>query len=221
MTMVILGSPNSPYLRKTRIVAAEKGIEVEFRQNSPWTRETLSTAYNPLGKIPVLILDDGSTLFDSRVIVQYLDQLVPAPALIPHSASARIDVLRWEALADGICDAVQAYFLDLQYPEDQRRPAWTQRQRNKILPAMQAVARDLGHRSWCVGDSLTVADAALICALDYLSFRAPEVLDWRAEYADLSSWADRIGERPSVGMSAPPKRGEAVFEGQTFDPTVS
>lgn len=221
MTMVILGSPNSPYLRKTRIVAAEKGLEVEFRQNSPWTRDTLAPAYNPLGKIPVLILDDGQTLFDSRVIVDYLDRLAPEPVLIPRDGPERTRVLRWEAMADGICDAAQAYFLDLQYPEEQRRPGWMQRQQNKILPAVQAVANDLGKRAWCVGESLTLADAALICALDYLSFRLPEILDWRDAYPNLAAWADRMNERPSARVSAPPKRGEAVFEGQTFDPAVS
>jgi len=220
MKLVVLGSPNSPYLRKVRVFAIEKGIELGFQPNSPWTRETLATTYNPLGKIPILIREDGSTLYDSRVIVEFLDICAPEPRLIPAADGPRIAVRRWEALADGVCDAVAAYFMERQYPTGQQRSDWIERQTRKIVHGLAALDEGLAAREWCVGDSLSLADAAVICALDYVSFRASEVIDWRAVHPALARWADRVGARESARRTAPPKPGETVFEGQTFRPGV-
>ena len=221
MKLIVLGSPNSPYLRKPRIVAAEKNIELEFQPNSPWTQDSLAPAYNPLAKIPILILEDGSTLYDSRVIVEYLDTLNASPRLIPTEDGARIRVKRWEALADGICDAAAAIFMELQYPAEQRRAEWIERQTKKIVQGVRAAADDLGAREWCFGETYTLADAALICALEYIEFRIPEVLDWRTAYPNLAGYAARIGGRESARRTAPPKRGETAHEGHTFNPGIA
>ena len=220
MKLVVLGSPNSPYLRKVRVFAIGKGIELGFQPNSPWTRETLATTYNPLGKIPILIREDGSTLYDSRVIVEFLDICAPEPRLIPAADGPRVAARHWEALADGICDAVAAYFMERQYPPGQQRGDWIERQTRKIVNGLAALDAGLAGRQWCVGDSLTLADAAVICALEYVSFRAPEVIDWRTVHPVLALWADRVGARESARRTAPPKPGETVPEGQTFSPGV-
>ena len=220
MKLVVFGSPNSPYLRKTRIVAAEKSIPLEFEPHSPWKKDSLAPSYNPLGKIPVLILENGRTLYDSRVIVEYLDTLNATPRLIPRDDAERIEVKRWEALADGICDAAAAIFIELQHPAVQHRKPWLERQAAKVVLGTRAAAEDLGSRDWCVGDRYTLSDAALICALEYLEFRVPEALDWRAAHSNLARYADRVGKRPSAVQTAPPTRGALVQEGQTFDPGV-
>ena len=221
MKLIIFGSPNSPYLRKTRIVAAEKNISVEFHAHSPWTKDSLASTHNPLGKIPVLILEDGRTLYDSRVIVEYLDTLNASPRLIPAEDTARISVKRWEALADGVCDAAVAIFMELQYPAGEHRTTFLERQKKKVIRGLSVVAEDLGSRDWCMGSGYTLADAALISALEYLEFRVPEVVDWRAIHPNLAAYAERIGARPSAKLTAPPRRGEQVHQGQTFNPDVA
>src|SRR5689334_20903624 len=103
--MKLIGTPASPFTRKARVVLAEKRIEYDFIVNSPHDAATTVTDYNPLGKIPVLVLDDATTIFDSRVIVEYLDNASPVTKLLPDDTRHRIQTRRWEALADGCTDA--------------------------------------------------------------------------------------------------------------------
>jgi len=200
--MKLIGSLTSPYARKTRVVLAEKKIDFEFVVDSPWTSETQVARYNPLGKIPVLVMDDGSTLFDSRVIVEYLDSVTPNNRLIPQPGRARIEVKRWEALADGVMDAAAAAFLEAKRPEAERSAAWIARQRDKVVLGLKEMARELADRPWCQGNAMTLADVACGCALGYLAFRFPDI-DWRAEHTNLARLYDKLMQRPSFAETVP------------------
>jgi glutathione S-transferase len=200
--MKLIGSLTSPYTRKARVVLAEKKIDYQFVIDSPWTEDTQVANYNPLGKVPVLVMDDGSTLFDSRVIVEYLDSVAPNKRLIPQSGRARVLVKRWEALADGVMDAAAAAFLEAKRPEAERSAAWIARQREKIALGLNEMARDLGEQAWCRGNAMTLADLACGCALGYLAFRFPDI-DWRATYPNLARLYDKLMQRPSFAETVP------------------
>src|SRR5207244_3641942 len=173
--MKIIGSSTSPYVRKVRITLAEKKIDCELIDDSPWEATSIVPTYNPLGKIPVLVLDDGTTLFDSRVIVEYLDTVSPVSRLIPEPNRQRIAVKRWEALADGICDAAAAIVLERRRPAMQQSTEWIDRQRGKIERSVRELASELDDKPWCNGEAYTLADIAAGCALAYLDLRHPDV----------------------------------------------
>jgi glutathione S-transferase len=145
----LIASPTSPYARKARIVLAEKKIEYQMIETSAWEPGNPAHAYNPLGKLPVLILDDGTHLYDSRVIVEYIDLVSPVSRLIPEPARQRIAVKKWEALADGVCDAASAIVLERRRPAREQSDAWIERQRRKIDEGVAELARELGDKAWC------------------------------------------------------------------------
>ena len=188
--MKLIGSLTSPYVRKVRIVLAEKKIDYEFVLDSPWVADNKISTHNPLGKVPVLVLDDESPLYDSRVIVEYLDSMTPNNRLIPASGRERIAVRRWEALADGMCDAAATGFLESKRPDGQRSDENIVRQRGKILAGIDVMAKDLGELPWCHGNGLTLADIAVGVALGYLKFRYADI-DWQSQHANL----DRLYEK--------------------------
>ncbi len=200
--MKLLGSLTSPYVRKARIVLAEKKIEYEFVLEPPWADDSKVPQYNPLGKIPVLVFDDDSTLYDSRVIVEYLDSVSPNNRLIPASGRERISVKRWEALADGICDAAAAGFLETKRAAGEKSQTWIERQRGKILAGLQAMADELGDQPWCRGNKLSLADIAAGCALGYLDLRYADI-HWRAEHPNLDKLYDKLMQRPSFAETVP------------------
>lgn len=200
--MKLIASLTSPFARKVRIVAAEKHIEYELVVDVPWDADTRVTEFNPLGKVPVWVQEDGKTLFDSRVIVEYLDSISPVGHLIPTDPRSRIAVRRCEALADGICDAAALTFLERKRPEPQQSQDWIDRQMNKVTSGLNTMSHDMGMNTWCQGESFTLADIAAICALGYLDFRFPE-LDWRRSQPHLSELFDRVMQRPSVRETVP------------------
>jgi glutathione S-transferase len=201
--MKLIASQTSPYARKVRIALVEKKIECDFVEESPWAAETTVPGYNPLGKVPVLVLDDGTTLFDSRVIVEYLDTVSPVSRLIPEPNRQRIVVRRWEALSDGICDAAVAIVLERKRPAKQQNKDWIERQRHKVDLGVKELAQDLGDRLWCNGDAYSLADIAAGCALAYLDLRHPDV-DWRDSYPNLVKLAEKLSKRPSFAETVPP-----------------
>ena len=201
--MKLIASLTSPYARKVRIVLAEKKIECDLIEESPWSAESCVQQYNPLGKVPVLVLDDGSTLFDSRVIVQYLDAVSPVSRLIPEAGRQRIAVKRWEALADGLCDAASAIVIERRRPAKQQSREWIDRQNGKVEAALKELASDLGERAWCNGEAYSLADIATGCALGYLDLRHPDV-DWRSAYTNLVRLAEKLARRPSFAETLPP-----------------
>jgi glutathione S-transferase len=165
--------------------------------------ETTVPTYNPLGKVPVFVLDDGTTLFDSRVIVEYLDTVSPVSRLIPEPNRQRIVVKRWESLADGICDAAVTIVLENKRAARQQSKDWLERQRNKVDLGLKELANELGEKTWCNGEAYSLADIATGCALGYLDLRHAAI-DWRAAYPNLVKLAERLAKRPSFAETAPP-----------------
>lgn len=194
--MKLLAAPSSPYVRKVRIVLAEKKIDCPIQNEQPWENDNEIASYNPLGKVPVLVMDDGSALFDSRVITEYLDSISPVSRLYPKERHALIDVRRWEALADGICDAAVTCVQERRRPAPQQCSDWICRQEDKIRRGLAAMSTILGERLWCSGDSYSIADIAAGCALGYLDLRFAD-LGWRDAYPNLASLQDKLMARAS------------------------
>jgi glutathione S-transferase len=200
--MLELVGATGPFVRKVRIVLAEKGIPFRLVEESPYAPDSPVALLNPLSKIPVLLTEDGTALFDSRVIVEYLDAISPANRLLPDELTARTAVKRWEALADGVADALIAIVVERKRPETAEGRDWIARQRVKVERGVGGIARDLGTRPWCCGDGLTLADVATGCALFHLDLRLPEY-DWRALYPDLAKLAEQLAARPSFAATKP------------------
>lgn len=200
--MKLIGSLTSPYVRKVRIVLAEKKIEYEFELDSPWTAESKIPDVNPLGKVPVLILDDSTVLFDSRVIVEHIDSVAPNNKLMPESNRERSEVKRWGAVADGICDAAALIFLERKRPAAQQSPEWIDRQYDKIKRGLDYMSAELGESSWCTGTHFSLADVTVGCALGYLVFRFPEI-DWQEKYPNLARLYEKLMLRPTFAETVP------------------
>jgi glutathione S-transferase len=200
--MQLIGSLTSPFVRKVRIVAAEKFVDYELIVDIPWNESSRVPEYNPLGKVPVWVLEDGKTLFDSRVIVEYLEHISPVGHLLPKDARPRIAVKRWEALADGVCDAAALIFMERKRPASQQDPEWIARQMAKIDAGLEMMSEDLGNQTGCTGEFFCLADIAVGCSLGYLEFRFPEI-DWRRQHPNLSELFDRLMQRPAFKDTVP------------------
>lgn len=200
--MQLIGSLTSPFVRKVRIVAAEKFVEYELIVDVPWNPDSRVPEFNPLGKVPVWVQEDGKTLFDSRVIVEYLEHVSPVGHLLPKDARPRIAVKRWEALADGICDAAALVFMERKRPAERQDPEWIARQMRKVAAGLKMMSDDLGQQSWCTGEFFCLADVAVGCALGYLEFRFPEI-DWRRTHPNLSELFDRMMQRQAFKDTVP------------------
>lgn len=200
--MKLIGSFTSPYVRKVRIAMAEKRIECEFVQENVWSADTEISQYNPLGKVPVLVLDDGLTVYDSRVIVEYLDGVSPVSRLIPENGRDRLMVKRWEALGDGIADAGIAVFLERKRAEAQQSKDWIDRQIGKAECGIAAAARELGERDYCHGTALSLGDISLGCSLLWLEFRLGHI-KWRETHPNLKAWIEKLETRASFVETAP------------------
>lgn len=200
--MKLIASLTSPYVRKIRVVLSEKKIDYELAIANPWDAESGIPQVNPLGKVPVLVLDDDSTLFDSRVIAEYLDMVAPNNRLIPASGRERISVKRWEALADGVLDAAVAALLESRRADGERSQAWIDRQRGKMELSLEAMANDLGDHPWCHGAGFSLADISVGCALGYLSFRHPDI-DWSERYPTLQALYEKLMLRSAFVETQP------------------
>lgn len=200
--MKLIGSLTSPYVRKVRIVLAEKKIEYEFELDSPWSPVSKVPNINPLGKIPVLVLDEESILFDSRVISEYLDNVAPNNKLMPAPNRERTEVKRWEALADGICDAAALIFLEKKRPAERQDADWIARQESKLIRGLEYMADQLGEHAWCMGNHFSLADIATGCALGYLAFRFPEI-DWSIKHPNLARLYDKLMQRQAFADTIP------------------
>ena len=203
--MKLIGAVTSPYVRKVRVVMAEKKLDYQFIQEDVWSADTSIATSNPLGKVPCLIMEGGEAVFDSRVIVEYLDTLSPVGKLIPGSGRERAEVKTWEALADGVMDAAILARLEATWPgrsEEQRSQAWIDRQLGKVEGALVSMARGLGDKPFCSGIHLSLSDVAVGCALGYLSFRFPQ-LEWRTTHPNLARLADKLALRQSFADTRP------------------
>jgi glutathione S-transferase len=200
--MKLIGSLASPYTRKVRIVLAEKKIDYDFEIDNPWKADAKAAKLNPLGKVPVLVLDDGRTLFDSRVIVGFLDNASPISRLVPAGNRERVEARRWEALADGVLDAGVLARLENQREAKLRSAPWIERQMGKVRAGLAAMDSELGDKPWCVGNGYTLADIALGVCLGWLDFRYPK-MDWKKDQANLARAFAKLSERQSFADTLP------------------
>jgi len=203
--MKLIGAVTSPYVRKVRVVMAEKKLEYQFVLEDVWAANTTIDQAHPLGKVPCLVMEGAEAMFDSRVIVEYLDTLSPVGKLIPPSGRERAEVKTWEALADGILDAAILARLEATWggrTEDQRSQAWIDRQLHKIDQALIAMSKGLGEKAYCSGVHFSLSDVAAGCALGYLDFRFPQI-DWRTPHPNLAKLADKLAQRPSFADTLP------------------
>lgn len=201
--MKLIGSLGSSYVRKVRIAMAEKRLDYELVLENVWAPETSIQQSNPLGKVPCLVMEDGGAMFDSRVIVEYLDTLSPVGKLIPPNGRERAEVKCWEALADGVVDAAVLIRLEKTLrTQEQQNPEWIRRQMNKVNAGLQAMSTGLKDTPFCSGSHYTLADVAVGCALGWLSFRFPEI-DWRDAYPNLAKLFDKLSDRPSFKDTLP------------------
>ena len=202
--MKLIGALTSPYVRKVRIVMAEKKLDYQLELEDVWASDAILEA-NPLGKVPCLVMEGGEAVFDSRVIVEYVDTLSPVGRLIPERGRERAEVRTWEALGDGVLDAAVLARLEQTWPgrsDGERSAAWIERQTSRILASVRAMSQGLGDKPWCVGNHFSLADIATGCALGYLDFRLPHI-DWRGAHPNLARHAAKLEARPSFVDSAP------------------
>ena len=205
MNMKLIGSLTSPYVRKVRVVLAEKKLDYQFELEDPWASDAL-LKLNPLGKVPCLVLEGREAVFDSRVIVEYLDTRSPVGRLIPEGSRERTEVRTWEALADGVLEAAVSARLEMTWPgrgPKQRSTDWVDRQMSRIHAALEAMSKALKEQPWCSGNHLSLADIAVGCTLGYLDFRFAEV-DWRASHPNLRRLHDKLAARQSFIDTVPP-----------------
>ncbi len=203
--MKLIGSNTSPYVRKVRVVMAEKKLDYELVVEDVWAAQTPICAANPLGKVPCLVMEGGEALFDSRVIVEYLDTLSPVGKLIPPVGRERAETKTWEALADGLLDAAILARLEATWgarSPEQRSQAWIDRQMGKIEASLTAMSKGLGDKPFCAGIYLSLADIAVGCALGYLDFRFAQI-DWRSDHPNLLKLYDKLMLRASFAETRP------------------
>jgi glutathione S-transferase len=203
--MKLIGSLTSPYVRKVRVVMAEKKLDFQLELEDVWNNDAILKS-NPLGKVPCLVMEGGEAVFDSRVIVEYLETLSPVGKLIPPSGRERTEVRTWEALADGMLDACLAARMEATWShrtEAQRSQAWIDRQMSRVAASLKAMSQGLGEKPFCAGNHYTLADVAVGCALGYLDFRFSHI-DWRGDYPNLHKLGDKLATRQSFIDSAPP-----------------
>ncbi len=203
--MKLLGSTSSPYVRKVRVVMAEKKLDYDFVTEDVWSADTTISESNPLGKVPCLVMEGAEALFDSRVIVEYLDTLSPVGKLIPPVGRERAEIKTWEALADGLMDASILARLEATWTgrtKAQRSQVWIDRQLAKVNATVKSMSSGLGDKPFCGGIHFSLADIAVGCALGYLDFRFPQI-DWRTEYPNLVRLHDKLQQRPSFADTIP------------------
>ena len=203
--MKLIGSTSSPYVRKVRVVMAEKKLDYQFVPENVWAAQTSIGESNPLGKVPCLVMEGAEALFDSRVIVEYLDTLSPVGKLIPSLGRERAEVKTWEALADGVLDCLILARLEATWDgrsKTQRSQAWIDRQLGKVDACLKAMSKGLGDKPYCAGIHLSLADIAVGCALGYLDFRFPQIA-WRSEWPNLTRLQDKLSLRPSFSDTVP------------------
>jgi glutathione S-transferase len=201
--MKLIGTLASPFVRKVRVVMADKKIDYAFIIDNVWSPDTKIAESNPLGKVPCLIMEDGGAMFDSHVIVEYLDTLTPVGKLIPQQSRERAGVKCWEALADGVLDAAVLIRLEKTLrPAEHQSQEWITRQMGKVRAGLQALSSGLGETPYCAGNQYTLADVAVGCTLGWLSFRFPEI-NWREDHPNLGKLFDKVSERPSFKDTVP------------------
>jgi len=199
--MKLYGSHFSPYARKARVLIIEKNIKCEYVPDDPWAADTVIPAMNPLGKVPVLELAPGNCLFESPQVVHYLDHLNGKP-LPPQDATGYWEAQRWQALGNGMIDAVIARILESRRPADKQMPEKMQREEARIARAFKLAGDTYDGGEFLVGKKFSLADLVMGVALQYVDIRYPH--DWRGAQPVLAKWHARITARKSFIDTMPP-----------------
>ncbi len=201
--MKLYASPASSFARKIRVMLIEKNVPHDLIMLNLWEPNDLQKI-NPIGKVPALALDDGRVLISSPLIADYVDGAFPRPRFIPADPEGRLEVRRWEALADGTMEAVSASLYEMRFHDEATRSrAWLERQRGKLDAGMATLETMLGNRRWCVGDTMTLADIAITCHLGFIGLRAPQFFP-RERYPRLARLCEALEERESFKQTAAP-----------------
>lgn len=198
----LISATPSPYARKVRIALAEKDIPFELATEVPWHATTETPKHNPLEKLPVLIGRDGFTVYESRLILEYLELKHPTPRLLPDDIDGIVAAKRLEVLCDGVCDAFVLSFFEWQRPAEHRSQAWLARQRRKMDGGLAEIARLVGDREFAVGDRFGLGDIAAGTVVGYLGVRWPEY-PWRRLHPAYAAYAARLEQRPSFRATIP------------------
>lgn len=197
----LISATPSPYARKVRISLIEKGIPFELHTEVPWDSTTTTPQHNPLEKLPVLVLPDGSSVYESSYILEWLEIKHPQVRLFPADADDLLLAKKYDVLCNGICDAIVLSFFESKR-EGGGSIEWLERQRRKIEGGTRELSRLLGDRAWAVGDGFSLGDIALGTAVGYLSVRYPQ-LDWKRLYPNLAAHSARLEQRESFRQTVP------------------
>jgi glutathione S-transferase len=201
--MKLIGSYTSPFVRKISVMLLEKGITFEFINEQPYNAINGVAQYNPLGKVPALITDEGEVWFDSPIIAQYIELLAIAPALLPTEPVAALKIRQLEALADGIMDAALVSVRELARPVEQQSESELLRQREKVSQGLDTLERYLQEGTLNV-DTLNLATIAIACAIGYLNFRHVSP-GWCVNRPLLVKLVENLFQRESFARTEPPR----------------
>ena len=197
--MKLYYSPTSPFVRKVNVFAIETGLDkqIEWVRTNPWQAEDILTAVNPLSKIPALMKEDGNVIYDSRVICEYLDTLHQGEKMHPGNED-RWEVLRLQALADGILESGILRFLETKRPQEKQSIDWDNTQKDSVVRGLDYLESTVPE--W--GEKLNIGVISIACVLGWLDFRFSHE-DWRSERSNLSRWFDVFSKRESIMKTMP------------------
>lgn len=198
----LISATPSPYARKVRIQLAEKSIPFELVTEVPWNADTITPDYNPLEKLPILICDDGESVYESRFINEWIELTHPEPPLVPRKREALLLSKRFEILSDGVCDACVLAFIERSREPSRQSPEWIARQMRKADGGLKELSRLLGDGAYCVGDRLTLGDIAVGSLLGWMKVRLPEH-PWPSRHPNLAKLSERLEQRPTFADTAP------------------
>ncbi len=201
--MILIGSFTSPFVRKVRIFALEKMIPIELVCDDVWSQSSSIKNFNPLGKIPCLILSDKNVIVDSRTIVDYLNSFSLNINLIPDNPLERAQVKTWESIADGLLDAAILARREVIFrPPEKQSLEWINWQMEKVETTLSLMSKNLGSQQWCHQDQFSLADIALGSALGWLAYRLTTI-EWQIKYQNLNEFLNRVSLRESFKATAP------------------
>ena len=201
MYKVISATP-SPYARKVRIALIEKDVPFDLITEVPWDKTTRTPEFNPLEKLPILIRPQGEPVYESYLIMEYIERTHPMPPLVPADDAGWLLAKRFEVLCDGVCDAFVLMFFERFRDGAMQSADWMTRQRRKIDGGLREMERLLADREFVVGDSFTLGDIAAATVTGYLAVRWTD-FDVRAAYPRLAAHNARMEQRPSFQATRP------------------
>ena len=200
--MKLISATPSPYARKVRIALAEKAVPFELATEVPWNDDTSLPQHNPLEKLPVLILDDGSTVWESSHILDWIERKFPAPPLLPSDDDGILAHRRMDVLASGVCDAFLLVFFERMRPQAHQSQPWIDRQLRKVHGGVAEIARVIGDQRYALRDTFGIADISAGSVLGYFDVRFPD-LGWRTTHPNLARYMDGLMQRPSFQATVP------------------